>query len=115
MSDTLTFDNSFADTLKRESWSFYGVACAVVILRTFARVRQVGRKGLQPDDYLVWLALGLYTGLVVCLNNIAEGGGSNLYPPGTPAFTPEEVKERIRGSKVVIVSEQVSLSMIRFF
>lgn len=44
---------------------------------------------------------------------IADGGGSNLYPPeleGT--FTPDEVRERIYGSKIVLVSEQAMLNVI---
>ncbi len=49
-----------------------------------------------------------YTGLVVCLNVIAQGGGSNLFPPDIfSTFTEEDIKERIKGSKVVVVSEQV--------
>lgn len=50
-----------------------------------------------------------YTGLVVCLNIIAQGGGSNLFPPEQfSTFTQEEIQERIKGSKIVVVSEQVS-------
>ena len=53
---------------------------------------------------------GLYTTLVVCLNVIAGGGGSNLYPPEDfVTFTPENIHDRIQGSKIVIVSEQVRL------
>lgn len=49
--------------------------------------------------------------LITCLNVIAGGGGSNLYPPElTGTFTPLEIAERIQGSKIVVVSEQV-----RFF
>lgn len=50
-----------------------------------------------------------YTGLMVCLNVIARGGGSNLFPPEQfSAFTQQEIDERIKGSKIVVVSEQVS-------
>lgn len=49
-----------------------------------------------------------YTGLIVCLNVIAHGGGSNLFPPEQfSTFTQPEIDERIKGSKIVIVSEQV--------
>lgn len=56
---------------------------------------------------------GLYTALIATLNTIADGGGSNLYPPelaGT--FSEEDIQERIYGSKVVIVSEQAMLNVI---
>jgi hypothetical protein len=53
---------------------------------------------------------GLYTALVVCLNVISGGGGSNLYLPDEfDTFTPLDIQERIKGSKIVIVSEQVTL------
>lgn len=49
-----------------------------------------------------------YTGLVVCLNVTATGGGSNLYlPEQFNTFTQEDIDERIKGSKIVVVSEQV--------
>lgn len=51
--------------------------------------------------------------LIVCLNVIASGGGSNLYPTDEfSTFTPEDIKERIKGSKIVIVSEQVSTNNV---
>jgi hypothetical protein len=54
-----------------------------------------------------------YTGLIVCLNIIATGGGSNLFPPEQfPTFTEIEIEERIKGSKIVIVSEQVQGLML---
>ena len=54
------------------------------------------------------VAGGLYTTLIVCLNVISGGGGSNLYEPDEfSTFTPEDIQERIQGSKIVIVSEQV--------
>lgn len=51
-----------------------------------------------------------YTVLIVCLNIIATGGGSNMYPPDQfELFSEEEIRERVKGSKIVIVSEQVCL------
>ena len=53
------------------------------------------------------LAGGLYTILIVCLNVISSGGGSNLYEPDEfSTFTAQDIKERIQGSKIVVVSEQ---------
>ena len=91
----------------------------------YARIRRNGIRSLAPDDYLMLVAAvsllksialtthadssqGWYTMLVICLNVIASGGGSNLYLPGEyETFTQKEIKERIKGSKIVIVSEQV--------
>ena len=44
----------------------------------------------------------------MCLNVISSGGGSNLYEPDEfSTFSPEDIRDRIKGSKIVIVSEQV--------
>jgi hypothetical protein len=46
--------------------------------------------------------------MVVCLNVIASGGGSNLCPPEQFAsMSQAEIDERVKGSKIVIVSEHV--------
>ncbi len=60
-------------------------------------------------------AFGWFTTLVVCLNVVVTGGGSNLFLPEEFAtFTPEDIKERINGSKVVVISEQAMLNTIYF-
>jgi hypothetical protein len=40
-----------------EAWTLLGVGVLVTIIRTWARVRAVGWKGLQADDCLVWLGV----------------------------------------------------------
>lgn len=47
------------------------------------------------------------------VNVIADGGGSNLFPPGLEAtFTQKDIEERIYGSKIVVISEQAMLNVI---
>lgn len=56
-----------------------------------------------------------YTTVVVCLNIVVIGGGSNLFPlEQISTFSQDEIKERIKGSKVVIISEQAMLNTIYF-
>lgn len=38
-----------------EAWTLLTVGILFTMLRTYARVRSVGFKGLQADDYLVWV------------------------------------------------------------
>lgn len=60
-------------------------------------------------------AFGWYTTLVVCLYVIATGGGSNLFPEELfKSFSPKEIADRVRGSKIVIISEQAMLNTIYF-
>ncbi|KAH7346864.1 hypothetical protein BKA65DRAFT_285935 [Rhexocercosporidium sp. MPI-PUGE-AT-0058] len=107
------FDPVFVHTLAVQTWSLYGVGMLLIIMRTYARIHRLGLSGLQPDDYLMVLAGGLYTALIVCLNVIAGGGGSNLYRPEEfVTFTEKDIQDRIKGSKIVIVSEQAMLNLI---
>ena len=40
-----------------ELWTLYSVGVFVTILRTYARISQVGFKNLRADDFLIWLAI----------------------------------------------------------
>jgi hypothetical protein len=61
------------------------------------------------------VALGWYTALVICLNVVVTGGGSNLFPlEQLPTFSAEDIRERIKGSKIVVISEQAMLNTIYF-
>lgn len=51
-----------AQGFARDSWIFLGIAAFITILRTYSRWSMVGLKRFQADDFLVWLALGLYAG-----------------------------------------------------
>lgn len=58
-------------------------------------------------------AAAWYTVLVISVNKIIFGGGSNfMTPEEKTALTPETTKERIMGSKWVIVSEQAMILTI---
>lgn len=107
------FDENFQHRLAEQSWILYGFGIFIIFFRLFARVKRVGVRELAPDDYLMLVAAAWYTILVVCLNIIASGGGSNLFLPEEYAdFTEQDVKERILGSKIVVVSEQGMLNVI---
>lgn len=40
-----------------EAWTLLAVGILFTMLRTYARIRAVGFKGLQADDYLVWVGV----------------------------------------------------------
>jgi hypothetical protein len=71
-----------------------------------ARLRRLGIRHLQIDDYVMAFGLIWYTILCVALNKVTSGGGSNLMTPADiAALTPAIYEERVRGSKWVFVSE----------
>ncbi|KAJ0107139.1 hypothetical protein J7T55_014669 [Diaporthe amygdali] len=51
-----------ARSFTRDGFIFLGIAIAVTLLRTYARWDMAGFKRFQADDYLVWVALMLYSG-----------------------------------------------------
>ncbi|KAJ5458627.1 hypothetical protein N7475_010015 [Penicillium sp. IBT 31633x] len=96
----------FAENFARETWALYSVGVLSAVLRFVARIRRLGIRNLQIDDYLMLFALVWYTLLCVALNQVASGGGSNLMTEEDKAnITPEGKAERVRGSKWVFVSE----------
>jgi len=73
-------------------------------------VRRLGITKLQLDDYIMINAAFWYTIMTMSLNIIAAGGGSNLMSDDEiAALTPADAKERTKGSKWVLVSEQALL------
>lgn len=78
--------------------------------RSFARIRRLGIRKLQADDFVMVIGLFWYTLLCVSLNKVASGGGSNLLTDEEILeLTPETIADRITGSKWVFVSEQAML------
>ncbi|KAF2404002.1 hypothetical protein EJ06DRAFT_505487 [Trichodelitschia bisporula] len=113
MPPTPPFDRAFQRTLAHNTWSMFAVAMVIVGLRLYAQIRRLGWRGCRTDDYVMLLAAAWYTTLIVCLNVIAAGGGSNLAPPGRlQGISEEEIRERVWGSKIVVVSEQAMLNTI---
>ncbi|KAF2742625.1 hypothetical protein M011DRAFT_490456 [Sporormia fimetaria CBS 119925] len=109
------FDTAFQKELASQSWTLYGIGMFFILLRSFARYRRVRSFILlAPDDWLMMtLVPFFYTALIVCLNVIATGGGSNLFPPEEfILFNEEDIRERIKGSKIVVISEQAMLNII---
>jgi hypothetical protein len=78
-----------------------------------ARVRRLGIRNLQVDDYLMMFAVVWYTILSVALTSVATGGGSNLMSDDDiKNLTPTTHAERVRGSKWVFVSEHAFILCI---
>ncbi|KAF4212735.1 hypothetical protein CNMCM5878_000754 [Aspergillus fumigatiaffinis] len=96
----------FSKSFATETWVLYGVGILGTVLRFVARIRRLGVRNLQVDDYLMLFAVLWYTLLCVALNQVASGGGSNLMTEEDRAnLTPAIYAERVKGSKWVFVSE----------
>ncbi|KAF2795138.1 hypothetical protein K505DRAFT_273849 [Melanomma pulvis-pyrius CBS 109.77] len=95
--------------------SIWYVLCWVVVCARYVskRMRLGTWRGLQADDYLVVPAMMTLTILMALLHVIVHTS-SNLIAPGedVSSFGPEEIRERIYGSKLTIVVEQMHITTI---
>ncbi|KAL7939384.1 hypothetical protein V8C35DRAFT_326426 [Trichoderma chlorosporum] len=91
-----------------EAFTLLSIAIAFTILRTYARVRFVGWRGLSGDDYLAWLAILLYvaeTCLAYSVGNAANGlANNNMTDEQRAALSPDDPEYHLRvlGSKIQI-------------
>ncbi|POR31150.1 Uncharacterized protein TPAR_08628 [Tolypocladium paradoxum] len=97
-------------SLAAESWTWYGMTWLVVGIRMVSQVLLRGSvKKLKTDDALMVLAMVTDTILMVCMN-IISNTNSNLIDPDNPtSLSPEDIEQRVFGSKMVLVTEQMQL------
>jgi len=101
-------------SLLAESWTWFSIVMFVAICRIVSRRMTFGTfKRFQVDDYGIVVVLCFYTVLVVALN-VETDTNSNLLPPGfdTSTLTPDDIAERVYGSKLIIVVEQCQCFVI---
>ena|ERR1700759_1758398 len=97
-----------------ESWIWYGVNVSIILLRFVARILHLRSvKKLQLDDWLMLIALVTETAFIVTINKVVHYN-SNLIAPGEDVsnFTPSDIQERIYGSKLTVVVEQMQCCTI---
>ena len=55
---------------------------------------------------------GFYTNLIICMNIVAHLDTNLMLPTDIPLLTPDSIKSRIVGSKLVLVVEQSMITTI---
>ncbi|OBT45221.1 hypothetical protein VE00_03603 [Pseudogymnoascus sp. WSF 3629] len=92
-----------------ELWTLYAFGVAVTILRTVARVKAVGFRDLQADDFIIWIAILLYTTqstLAYFAVNHGQGLANNGMTDAQRAalsVDSEEYELRVFGSKIQVI------------
>ncbi|KAI9742911.1 MAG: hypothetical protein M1818_003640 [Claussenomyces sp. TS43310] len=119
-------------TLEQESWTWYGVVVSIVLFRLTSRFLLLRSfKRLEVDDWIMMFILvrGISLPEFEARNSNAETNkwdptgyvyaagiffaSTNLMlPDEIPDLTPESIKERIYGSKLVIVVEEFMIFTI---
>ncbi|KAI1114037.1 hypothetical protein F5Y14DRAFT_195153 [Nemania sp. NC0429] len=96
-----------------ESCIWYGITLMVVAARIASRKVLLGSfKKFQVDDFLMILALVADTVLLVVINIASEKNTNLIDPEHVPLLTPEDITDRILGSKLTMVSEQSQILII---
>ncbi|PMD63159.1 uncharacterized protein K444DRAFT_610027 [Hyaloscypha bicolor E] len=96
-------------TFNTELWTFYAFGVLITIVRTYARVKAVGIRDLRADDFIVWLAILLYTAqstLAYFAVNHGQGLANNAMTDAErAALSPDSTEYRLRvfGSKIQVV------------
>ncbi|KAI0433203.1 hypothetical protein F5Y09DRAFT_352210 [Xylaria sp. FL1042] len=96
-----------------ESSIWYAITLVVLIARIGCRkVLLESFKKFQLDDILMIVAATTDAALLVALN-ILSTKNSNLFDPANPpTLTPQDIEDRILGSKLVLVVEQMQIATI---
>ncbi|KAH8673518.1 hypothetical protein BX600DRAFT_206826 [Xylariales sp. PMI_506] len=99
--------------IETELWIWYPITLVVVGARIVSRRLLFGSfKKLQLDDYLMLVAVVTFTILIVGVR-ILSYTETNLIDPSQPVdLTPDDIAERVYGSKMVIVVEQMQIMTI---
>jgi hypothetical protein len=83
-----------------EAFTLLAVGIAITVLRTFARVRFAGWRGLSGDDYLAWVAILFYiaeTCLAYSVGNAANGlANNNMTDEQRAALSPDDPEYHLR-------------------
>ncbi|KAH9873719.1 hypothetical protein IAQ61_004345 [Plenodomus lingam] len=100
--------------LQPETGIFYGLCWVVIVVRLISRRLHRGSwKLLQWDDYLTLVAMATDSVLIAVMHEITKTS-SNLIPPGDDVsqYSALEIQNRIYGSKLVLVVEQMQILTI---
>ncbi|KAH6234264.1 hypothetical protein HBI53_019230 [Parastagonospora nodorum] len=100
--------------LEPEAGIFYALCWIVVILRFSSRRLHLGSwKRLQLDDFLILVAMATDTVLIAMMHIVVQTN-SNLVPSDMDVnkFSDQEINDRIHGSKIVLVVEQMQILTI---
>ncbi|KAF1925977.1 uncharacterized protein M421DRAFT_423259 [Didymella exigua CBS 183.55] len=101
-----------------ELWTLYAFGVAVTLLRTYARVSAVGYRELRADDYLIWLALLLYTAQTILGYNVgiaSHGLANNGMTDAQRSALSHDDPEygwRVIGSKIQLAGWTTALCLL---
>ncbi|KAG8424963.1 hypothetical protein J3458_001710 [Metarhizium acridum] len=104
---------NMSNNIVAESWTWYALVWFVVLCRIVSQILLRGSiKKLRPDDGLILFAMMTYTVLIVSINIVSDTASNLIDPNDHVVLTPESVRERRFGSKMVLIVEQMQISTV---
>ncbi|BAE65559.1 unnamed protein product [Aspergillus oryzae RIB40] len=102
-----------ATPFQKEAWTEYGIGVIILLLRIVARVRVVGFKNWQGDDYFVFVVLAFWTAELTMLELIGQYGTNiGLDDAQRASLTPEQTEILVRGSKCLLAGWTCYVTLI---
>lgn len=96
-----------------EMWAWYGLTVLVVSARFISRrLLFKSFKALQADDYLMLFLMLVYTALLGVIHILTHTPTNLINPADNIVLTPEDIKLREYGSKLVLVTEHLQMVVI---
>ncbi|KID61725.1 UbiD family decarboxylase, partial [Metarhizium hybridum] len=97
-----------ADSRQVESWTWYGFASLFTLCRFVSRsIRLGGVRYFEVEDYVMVLAFGVYTNVIVWVNIQEKHPHTNILPStGTSGMSGAEMRDRVYGSKITFTIEE---------
>ncbi|KAF2445832.1 hypothetical protein P171DRAFT_431224 [Karstenula rhodostoma CBS 690.94] len=94
------------DSQTVELFTLYALGVSFTILRTYARIVAVGVRDLRVDDYLIWLAILIYSAQCALGYNVGVAAhgldNSGMTPAQRSALSPDDPEYELRliGAKI---------------
>ncbi|KAK8122216.1 hypothetical protein PG984_010886 [Apiospora sp. TS-2023a] len=99
-----------------EIWTLYGIGSCLILARLFVRIKMVGFRGLQPDDYIVVWVFIVYTSVsTVGHVLILDAGGrhtSQLSPQDRIDLPKSDYALYEYGTKLFLVGETLYMGVV---
>ncbi|KXJ89029.1 hypothetical protein Micbo1qcDRAFT_165800 [Microdochium bolleyi] len=96
--------------LLTEMWAWYALTVIVVVARLVSRRLLYGSfKRMLSDDYLMVFAMLCFTGMLIVIHILSYTPTNLINPADGIVLTPESIKIREYGSKLVLVVEETQM------
>ncbi|QUC15801.1 uncharacterized protein UV8b_00042 [Ustilaginoidea virens] len=92
-----------------EAWTWYSFASLFTLCRFLSRTIRLGGgvQFFEPEDFVMVLAFGFYTNLIVWVTIQEKHLHTNILPPtGTEGMSAAEIDDRVYGSKITFLIEE---------